>query len=190
MTTAGIIILGNSGAGKSFLGNVLIGQEVFKHEVKSRAVTTETEYKESVINGQKYAVYNIPGLIEFNQDHIERNKREIDRAFKQHPYAVVVYVFGTGNGGRIGLEDSISFTAINEAYPLGEKSLVYIVNQIPKTREREYESYTKEALEGQTKIPVKHICCFTQIDKSSTTEKETMRKKLVDTITSALPKAH
>ena len=190
MTTVGVIILGNSGVGKSLLANVLLGREAFQHETQARAVTTKTEYAQCEINGTKYAVYNIPGLIELNQDRIERNKGEIDRAFKQHPYAVILYVFGTGRGGRVDVNDVIAFNAINKAYPFSEKSVVFIVNQIPTDRKSNYESETKEALEKETEIPVKYCCFFTTIDKSSTTEKQRIQTKLVDTITSALPKTH
>jgi predicted GTPase len=190
MTAIGVIILGNSGVGKSFLGNVILGQEAFKHQVKASAVTTETEYKQYDINGQKYAIYNIPGLIESQQEAIERNKREIDRAFKQHPYAVVLFVFGTGRGGRVEASDIIAFKAINEAYPLSGKSLVFIVNQVPLDRGPNYNEETKTELKQTTEIDVNYYCFFLTIDKTSTNEKQTMRTKLLDTITNALPKTH
>jgi hypothetical protein len=39
----GLIILGNSGVGKSFIANVLYGKEQFVHKFQPFAVTTETE---------------------------------------------------------------------------------------------------------------------------------------------------
>jgi ABC-type glutathione transport system ATPase component len=63
----GLIILGNSGVGKSFLCNVLLGYEAFKHEFSARSVTHKTEFKEVTLNDDVYAIFNIPGLIEADQ---------------------------------------------------------------------------------------------------------------------------
>ena len=63
----GLIILGNSGVGKSFLANILLGREAFKHEFSARSVTHRTEYQEVTIDENDYAIFNIPGLIEADQ---------------------------------------------------------------------------------------------------------------------------
>ncbi|CAF1512444.1 unnamed protein product [Rotaria sordida] len=194
MTTAGVIVLGNSGVGKSFLGNAILGQEAFDHKVRSRAVTLVTEYKECQINGKQYAVYNIPGLIENDQECIDINKREIDRAFRGHPYGVVLYVFGGGNGGRIRWEDTTAFNAINGAYPLGKKSLIVIVNNIPNipaaNEKSDYESDTASDLKAACKMDIEHICFIYSTNVTSTTEKQAIQTKLLDKIKIALPKIH
>lgn len=194
MTTAGVIILGNSGAGKSFLANVILGQEAFAHKVRSSAVTTETEYKTCQINGKSYAIYNIPGLVENKQERIDLNKREIDRAFIGHSYGVVLFVFGCGNGGRIRDEDVVAFDAINNAYPLSDKSSIIVLNNIPndmsEDEKSEYESETTSELKGLLKTGFEHTCFVYQINKSSTNEKQTVQTKLLDKIKIALPKIH
>ncbi len=63
----GLIILGNSGVGKSFLANILLEKEVFKHEFSARSVTHRTEFQEIEIGNHRYAIFNIPGLIEADQ---------------------------------------------------------------------------------------------------------------------------
>jgi DNA replication protein DnaC len=63
----GLIILGNSGVGKSFLANILLGHEAFKHEFSPRSVTHRTEFEEITIDDYDYAIFNIPGLIEADQ---------------------------------------------------------------------------------------------------------------------------
>jgi DNA replication protein DnaC len=63
----GLIILGNSGVGKSFLANILLDKDVFKHEFSARSVTHRTEFQEIRIEDHRYAIFNIPGLIEADQ---------------------------------------------------------------------------------------------------------------------------
>jgi len=63
----GLIILGNSGVGKSFLANILLDKEIFKHDFSARSVTHRTEYQQITIGDHDYAVFNIPGLIEADQ---------------------------------------------------------------------------------------------------------------------------
>ena len=185
--SVGIIILGNSGVGKSFLGNVILGREVFKHEYQANAVTMKTEYKESSFRGQAYAIYNIPGLIEAEQERIDLNKREIDISFRQHPNAVVLYVFGTTNG-RIRSEDVVAFNALNKAYPFSEKSLVVIINGVNPNRPNEYESRTTTALSSLLKMHFPHICFVNHINQPS--EKKQLRQELVEIVTDARPKIH
>ncbi|CAF3947525.1 unnamed protein product, partial [Rotaria sp. Silwood1] len=185
--SAGIIILGNSGVGKSFIGNVILGEEAFKHEFRVNAVTTKSEYQECSFNGQTYAVYNIPGLIEADQERIDINKREIGIAFKQHPYAVILYAFGHQNG-RIRNEDVVAFNAINDAYPFSQKSLVIIVNGLNSNRPHDYEAETKEALNRLLKMNLPHICFVSHID--SPNEKLALRRQLIQTVATAMPKTH
>ncbi len=63
----GLIIIGNSGVGKSFLANILLGREAFKHAFAARSVTHITEFQEITIDDYDYAIFNIPGLIEADQ---------------------------------------------------------------------------------------------------------------------------
>ncbi|CAF1508126.1 unnamed protein product [Adineta steineri] len=191
MTTSnngiGAIILGNSGVGKSFLGNVILGRETFKHQYRPTAVTLKTEYQESPINGQAYAIYNIPGLIENDQERVELNKREIDIAFRQHPNAVVLYVFST-NHGRIKNEDVVAFNAINAAYPLSQKSLVVVINGLDPERSGDYDAETTTVLSSLLKMYLPHVCFVNHIRQPS--EKEPLRQQLLKIITDAVPTTH
>jgi DNA replication protein DnaC len=63
----GLIILGNSGVGKSFLANILLDKDIFKHEFSARSVTHRTEFQEITIGDHRYAIFNVPGLIEADQ---------------------------------------------------------------------------------------------------------------------------
>ena len=63
----GLIILGNSGVGKSFLANTLLKEETFRHEFSARSVTHQTECREITINGIRFTLFNLPGLLEADQ---------------------------------------------------------------------------------------------------------------------------
>jgi hypothetical protein len=88
----GLIVVGNSGAGKSIYCNILAGEEIFRHELSPESVTAEAEYKEIPIPDPDRAgvtlrarILNIPGLMEVDDESgtlLERNKRELNRSFQ------------------------------------------------------------------------------------------------------------
>ncbi|CAF4734590.1 unnamed protein product, partial [Rotaria magnacalcarata] len=63
-------------------------REVFKHECSPSSVTHATEFQAYTADGDSYAVFNIPGLLEDDQDAVDRNKQEIYKAFQQSPNSV------------------------------------------------------------------------------------------------------
>ena len=187
----GLIILGNSGVGKSYLANRFLQQESFVHQTSATAVTTLTEFIEYTSGNTTYMIFNIPGLVEADQEKIETNKREIGKAFEQCPNAVVIYVFGTQKG-RIRNEDVIAFNALNDAYPFDKKSLVLVVNGIPRqNRASNYEGETIVLLQKmlQTELP-KNICFLDDIDVNNAQEEKQLRQKLIQTVMGAVPKVH
>lgn len=134
----GIIILGNAGAGKSHICNMLIGHIRFEAEFQPEAVTTVTEHHRITLGSKSFKIYNIPGLIDVNQENIDRNKREIMKAFEQSPTSIVLFVW-TQIGGRVQNDDVIAFNALNNAYKFPTGSLLFIVNNIPPKRPHDYE---------------------------------------------------
>mgnify|MGYP002394904442 FL=1 len=100
-TTNGLIILGNTGAGKSFIGNLILNREAFVHECNVDSVTHNTEFCEFSEGPIQFSIFNIPGLIENEQAAVERNKVEIHKAFGIRPNSIVAFVFTAGAGGRI-----------------------------------------------------------------------------------------
>ena len=189
----GLIILGNSGVGKSFLANILLNDEVFKHESTATAVTTETEVHEMTIDKITYAVFNIPGLIEAEQSKVDKNKREIDIAFQRCTNAIIIYVFGNQNG-RIRREDVIAFNALNDAYPFEDKSLMLVVNCIPPParRDKDYEGMTITCLKKILNLKKWQSTCF--LEDIGTTdvevEKKKLRQKFLPPILACMPKIH
>jgi hypothetical protein len=206
----GLILLGNTGVGKSFIGNVVLGRDVFEHECSASSVTHETEFEDYTTGNESFAVFNIPGLIEADQEAVDRNKAEIYKAFQQRPNSVVAFVFTGGSGGRLRDEDVIAFKSINDAYHFDSESLLLIINDLPNDRSRKYEGETSMKLERLIEIPNVRICFLDRISKKtlpdsedirSTAEKardstpelserEKMRRKLMNAILSCKPRVH
>jgi hypothetical protein len=77
-------------------------------------------------------------LIESHQKAIDRNKREIVKAFEQSPISVVMFVWTQVNG-QPQPDDIIAFKALKEAYKFPSNSLMFVVNNIPSNRPSTYE---------------------------------------------------
>ncbi|CAF3589426.1 unnamed protein product, partial [Adineta steineri] len=188
----GLIILGNSGVGKSFLANILLGREEFVHKFSSSSITHATEFVEINIGYYKLAIFNIPGLIEAAQERIDLNKKEIDRAFALRPNSIVIFVFGH-QGGRMRDEDIAAFNAINTAYPFKRESLILVINGIPKKRPNDYEGSTlvllQQLLHGVT-VNNKNICFLDQIDEDKPADKQYLKEKLLQIIVEYSPSKH
>jgi hypothetical protein len=185
-----IIILGNSGVGKSFLANRLLNDDqAFKSRFSAQSVTHKTEWKNyKTSNGStEYVVGNIPGLIENNQKLIDENRYEIMKALEQYPWTIVLFVFGHKNG-RIPDEDLVAFTRINDAYEFPSQSLLIIVNGIPSDRPKGYEERTKQLLHEIIHVDENHIYF---IEKVITDENKMMiHRQLHEAIAKCKPVQH
>ncbi|CAF3433682.1 unnamed protein product, partial [Rotaria socialis] len=118
---------------------MLLGKEVFESRFDAHSVTRKTAYVALEKQTIHYAIFDIPGLIENSESNLEENKREIYRAFYMMPDSIIVFIFGT-SGGRINCQDVAAFKAMNVAYGFDNKSLLLIVNNIPKERSDQYEN--------------------------------------------------
>lgn len=134
----GVIVLGNSGSGKSYICNMIIGEDRFETDCRREAVTTTTEHHRITTESSDLLIYNVPGLIESHHETIERNKREISKAFKECSVSVVIFVW-TQVDGRPSPDDIITFKALYEAFKFSHKSLMFAINKVPCKRERTFE---------------------------------------------------
>lgn len=128
----GVIILGNSGVGKSFLVNIIANTN-YDSRYSPDAVTINTEFVDFKLGPALVRIYNIPGLLESDQERIDENIKQIEKAFTLCEKSIILFVMTT-NGGRIKDEDVVAYNAINQAYPFEKKSLGIILNDLDRTR--------------------------------------------------------
>jgi GTPase SAR1 family protein len=177
----GLIILGNSGVGKSFLANIFVGHDAFVQQFKATSVTHSTELVEVRIGSYTLTVFNIPGLIEAEQERIDLNKKEIDKAFSQRPNSIIMFVFGQRNG-RIREQDIVAFHAINAAYPFRPESLVLVINGVSKSRPSDYEETTLVLLQKLLKgvnVNNNNLCFTDLINVNDSHAKQALKNRLV-----------
>jgi hypothetical protein len=122
---------------------------------------------------------------------LDLNKCEIDKAFRQCPYSIILYVFGQQNG-RFRNEDIIAFQALHNAYLFSRQSLVFVLNNLPVDRDSTYEGecivFLMKLLD-LAKTP--NVCFLDQIDKCNEDRKAKLHRKLINVIlSSAAPKEH
>ena len=133
----GLLAIGNTGVGKSFLQNAIAGSAVFRTARRVRAVTAETTSHTVVAEGKTYKLFDIPGLIEMgNEEKIEDNKKAIESAFKQCSHQIVLVVMAHLNL-RPQAQDLATFLAVQRAYDLNQRSVIFVVNQVRADEEQQ-----------------------------------------------------
>jgi hypothetical protein len=196
-----IITAGNSGVGKSFIDNIIVGEDVFLHKYRPSSVTRETEFVVTNLDGKIATVYNIPGLVESNKDNVALNKIEIEKAFLGKSAQVILFVFGVGDGGRIRDEDFATFLAMNKAYEFSKYSLVFVFNNVkPFKLAKDRDEYQSMAIINMKELlkwpPGQHFQAVFAEDFSDeedyylSTRIAFFREELVNAILNCVPYRH
>lgn len=187
----GLILVGNSGVGKSYLANLLANENCFENEFSARSVTHQIESIVCRLSNQSYRIYNIPGLIEGDQTRSRINREEIQRAFNQekHHPIVIVYVFGHQNG-RIRREDVDTFEVMNKSYQFSYNSLLIIVNGLPVNRPKKYNEETAQALSDFLGMKPRRLCFIDQLNSTEIEKKRNVREYLLDCLVQMSPQIH
>ncbi len=125
----GILVLGNTGTGKSFLANILLGRNHFVHEESVTSVTTTTDF---TTWQESFHIFDIPGMVESDERNIERNKKEIERAFQICPNSRIMFVCTGAVGGRLRSQDVVAYKVLSRAYQFNPRSVVFVINKLAK----------------------------------------------------------
>ena len=137
---AKILILGNSGVGKSMLLNVLLESDEFESKFSSTAVTKVTELDVLHIDDTAYLLYNVPGLLDPDANVAMKNGAEIEKAIRDRSNTAAISLFVlTVEGGRLRAEDLEAWAAITKYAP-AIKDLTAVTFVVNKICEDDFES--------------------------------------------------
>ena len=199
-TTApiGLLTIGNTGVGKSFLQDAIAGSAVFQVARRVRAVTVKTTSHTVVVEGKAYKLFDIPGLIEMgNEQKIDSNKAAIDTAFSQCAEQIVLVVMGHFNL-RPQAQDLATFLAVRRAYDLHQRSVIFVVNQIRADDEEEdkndFIEKLRETLKEENACPddMRVVFCV-DIGRNadfSGPAAQAIRRQLLDAVDASVAHAH
>lgn len=126
-----VLVLGNSGAGKSFLCNATIGANTFSHATQCGRVTEVNTFVAVVIDGTAFVICNIPGLIESVEGNIPKNKAYIEAAFAFYGDCPTVALFVMHpKSGRINNEDYVAMRVVNKYVSLDPRATAVVINGV------------------------------------------------------------
>jgi predicted GTPase len=191
---AKVLVLGNSGAGKSFLCNALIGSETFEHKTRATSVTSTTTFAAVVMGDTAYIICNIPGLIEADQNNIPRNKAAIEAAFDfQRGCPTVALLVVSTTGGRVKNEDYEAIRCVRGYVKMDPAATVVVVNGVDKDEidgdfgeyERTLTSEVKAIVDAKSRVGLTELVGKTEKADYLSEPMRRLQGKLVQWVTSA-----
>eukprot|EP01039_Chlorochromonas_danica_P007907 gene7907-8723_t len=147
-------MVGNAGAGKSLLANILLKKNRFISKFQAKQVTTVFDEDSIVEKGKELVIIDVPGLLDTDPEVEERNIKQLQEAFKQHNKQIVMFVFNVNGGGRITPTDLSTFVLLFEAYKFNQQSVIFVVSGVSnevysdKEKLRDYESECDDIISG------------------------------------------
>ncbi|XP_041649197.1 GTPase IMAP family member 9-like [Cheilinus undulatus] len=89
-----IVLVGKTGTGKSATGNTILGKKVFESKISAGSTTVDCSKGRGMVDGQKVAVIDTPGLFDTRFD-MEKTSKEMGKSIPfaapgPHVFAVVI----------------------------------------------------------------------------------------------------
>jgi GTPase Era involved in 16S rRNA processing len=156
-----LVLVGNIGAGKSFIGNLLVNRESFNSKTCSTSVTSEAQ-AEPVGDNSNILVIDLPGFDDPSPDTLKKIKQQIKKGIetKSSSQLLLCVLSVGGSGGRVRPSDQDTCNLVKDSFGFGVDQTIVIVNQV---RERELESFIPELLQDFQSNPE-----FSWVDSSRT----------------------
>jgi predicted GTPase len=164
-----VLVLGNSGTGKSWICNTLLLGEFFCHLYSGTSVTDcNTFGVVQLSDGGVIVVCNIPGLIESDPANIPRNVFHIQAAFNFLPTAKTVAMFVmSGVNGRLLAADYEALRAVRRYVELPAKATAVVVNGVDRDEApADYDATTAKQVRAILEEPTMTVDFIEKIPKA------------------------
>ena len=161
-----MLLLGNSGSGKSRMFNLLCSKNIFESGTQAAAVTRHASaalISQPKLFNKKLLLIDTPGVIESDTKRIDDNRKEIVRAIRflpEVPSAIVIVFNGSDRVSSSDKELAVALRTIIKFQASQGVSL--IVNNFPSTTSAETELRLKHEFASYAEkcIGIKTMPCF------------------------------